>query len=244
MSLGMITTVHNSLPSCATACATQLIDILTTKYINHGDVKPSSLLVTSEEVQYAARYCLGHVAECIVVNDKMATRVLNILLQLTTQCHPLKRNLNAAVDLIHFSSGYAAAHFSSVLATWATKSAAIEVLSVHGTSELLSFCNGTSGTLSDSACLGIMMGWASKFDQNDMKGVTDFARQQLDPYAGGGNASVNLGLLLGAPWICSYGACDDSGVLDSGMVDSLAQAAAMAHTDVSCKRDTNQGKAN
>jgi hypothetical protein len=218
-----------------------LIDILTTKYIIHGEVKPSSLLVSSEEVQYAARFCLGHVAECIVVNDKMATRVLNILLQLATQCRPLKRNLNAAVDLIHFSSGYAAAHFSSVLATWATKSAAIEVLSVHGTSELLSYCNGSSDSLSDSACLGIMMGWASKFDQNDMKGVADFARQRLDSYAaaaagGGGDTTVNLGLLLGAPWICSYGAYDDNGGLDSAMVDALAQAAAMAHTDVSSKR--------
>ncbi|KAI8333863.1 hypothetical protein BC941DRAFT_454668 [Chlamydoabsidia padenii] len=228
---GMIATVHNILPSCAAACATQLIDILTTKYIIHGDIKPNSLLLTSEEVQYGARYCLGHVAECIVVNDKMATRVLNILLQLATQCRPSKRNLNTAVDLIHFSSGYAAAHFSSVLATWSTKSSAIEVLAVHGTSELLSYCGGSADILSDSACLGIMMGWASKFDSLDLGNVSDFACQQLDAYANG--ESVNLGLLLGAPWICSYGAYDDNGGLNKEMVDTLAQAAAIAHTDES-----------
>ncbi|CAO3580472.1 unnamed protein product [Absidia cylindrospora] len=226
---GMVTAVYDIIPTCATTCATQLIDILTTKYILHGDVKSNSLLVTSEEVQYAARYCLGHVAKCIVINDKMATRILDILLQLVTECHLTKRKLDAAVDLIHFSSGFAAGYFSSVLATWSTKSSTIETLGIHGISELLTYCKGSSDSLSDSACLGIMMGWASKIDTNDMKNVSEFARKQLDSYSAG--KSGNVGLLLGAPWICSYGAYDDNGNLDKNMMDCLTQAATNAHSD-------------
>ncbi|ORZ00078.1 hypothetical protein BCR42DRAFT_429905 [Absidia repens] len=226
---GMVTAVHDIIPTCATTCATQLIDILTTKYILHGDVKSNSLLVTSEEVQYAARYCLGHVAKCVVINDKMATRILDILLQLVIECRPTKRKLDAAVDLIHFSSGFAAGYFSSVLATWSTKSSTIETLGIHGISELLTYCKGASDSLSDSACLGIMMGWASKIDTNDMKNVSEFACRQLHSYIAG--KSGNIGLLLGASWVCSYGACDDIGMIDKNMMDCLTQAATNARSD-------------
>ncbi|KAI8081389.1 uncharacterized protein BX664DRAFT_376091 [Halteromyces radiatus] len=228
-SLGMISTLYEILPSHATTCTTQLIDIITSRYITSGDSKLNSLLVTSEEVQYAARYCLGHVAKCIIINDKMTTQILDTLLTLATQCRPSKRSMDASVDLIHFSSGYAAGHFSSVLATWPTKSSTIETLAGRGISELLDYCNGSPDSLSESTCLGIMMGWASKLDQNDMRDVIIHARKQLELYTN--RKSLNVGLLLGAPWICAYGAYDEYGVLDQETVDVLSKAAHIARDD-------------
>lgn len=195
----MVMKLYEIIPSCATKCAVQLIDIIITKYLVNDT---SSLLITSEEVQYAARICLGYISECIVINDKMTTDILNHLLRLVTKCRPTKREL----DLIHFSSGFAAARLSSILATWPTKSSNIEVLSVHGNAELINYCNGDPNTISDSACLGIMMGWASRLNDDDMKTVYGFAKKQLENYRNGRN--VNQGILLGAPWVSAYGIQD------------------------------------
>ncbi|CAO3637011.1 unnamed protein product [Cunninghamella echinulata] len=197
---GMVSKLYEIIPSCATKCAVQLIDVITSKYLAEDASNFQPLLITSEEVQYAARICLGYISECIVINDKMTTDILNHLLRLVTKCRHTKREL----DLIHFSSGFAAARLTSVLSTWPTKSSTIEVLSVHGNSELINYCNHDDpNAVSDSTCLGIMMGWASKMNRDDMNTVYDFARKQLENYKHG--RMVNQGLLLGAPWVCAYG---------------------------------------
>ncbi|KAG0173711.1 hypothetical protein DFQ30_007162 [Apophysomyces sp. BC1015] len=223
---GLITTVHQVIPAFAASHGTQFIETLTSKYIMADGVSPTLM---SEEIQFAARFVLGHVSVCVIVNEKNAAKILDILLENAVKSPPSSRSIDAAIDLVQFANGYAAGRFTASLATWPTKTTRIESLAKEGIDTLLEHCNSSNHAISESTALGIMMGWASLMDRSDMKDVLWFAREMLKLFTEG--KGINKGIVLGAPWICAYGTIDDHGEIDEEIADVVESAAAAAAND-------------
>ncbi|KAI9244031.1 hypothetical protein BDA99DRAFT_544199 [Phascolomyces articulosus] len=247
---GFVLTAHRLEPSFGVSCATQLIDILCSKYIIDSQLQITnsnsnrSTLVTSDEVQFAASICLGHIAGCIVSNEKLATQLLDLMLNhATNDCSDKSttvgrayNNIDTAVDLTQFARGYAAAIYTAALVTWPTKTHIIDNLAKNGSSKLLQYLNATSNQqrANESRTLGIMMGWASKIQSStDMHDVCCFALETLKSYSEQGLSSqLNKGNLLGSCWVAAYSAIDDNGNFDTTTLDILQKATDKASNDI------------
>ncbi|KAI8885252.1 hypothetical protein K501DRAFT_180514, partial [Backusella circina FSU 941] len=181
----------------------------------------------SEEVQFAARFVLGHIATCVISNESLAKSVLDTLLD--PENSKKFRNIDTAVDLVQFAKGYAAGHFTATMASWPTKTAGLDALAKKGMYKLLEDCNKPATDISESRALGIMMGWASEINSQDMQEVYWFGKEMLTGYLEGAN--INKGLLFGATWVCAKGALSDSGVLDQETLQLLESVVAQATVD-------------
>ncbi|KAF7724710.1 hypothetical protein EC973_000818 [Apophysomyces ossiformis] len=223
---GLITTAYQIIPAFATSCGTQFIDTLIDRYIMADSV---STALMSDEVQFAARFVLGHVAQCVIVNEKNATKVLEVLLKNVGKSLVSSRNIDVAVDLVHFANGYAAGRYTASLATWPTKSERIDSLAQQGLNSLLEHCNAANQTTSEATLLGMLMGWASLMDRTDMKEVFWFAREMLKLFTEG--KKINKGIVLGVTWICSFAALASDGQIDEEVVNLLESASTTAAND-------------
>ncbi|KAG2222843.1 hypothetical protein INT45_000458 [Circinella minor] len=232
---GFVLTIHRVSPSFGVSCATQLIDLLCSKYINSHEQSSSNMstLVTSDEVQFAANVCLGHIAGCTISNEKLSTQLLNLMLDQATSNK--QQNMDTTIDLTQFAQGYAASIYTAALMTWPTKTNPIDNLAKNGLSTLLQYVNGTKQQgLSESRALGIMMGWASKISKTDMYDVCWFASETLKLYSEQGLSSkMNRGVLLGSCWVAAYSAINDDGHFDPDIANTLREATEKASNDVS-----------
>lgn len=227
-----ITTTRLS-PSFGSSCASQILDVLFAKYILSPDQSAGSIpttLLMSDEVQFAAYFSLGYIASCTISNEKMASRILGMLVDDVT-AEDNGRKIGAVVDLVQLARGYAAGHFTAALATWPTKTQGIDTLSKSGISTLLDYCNRPCQQISEGRALGIMMGWASNIHANDMQDVTWFAKETLKLFVEEGSTrNINPGILLGAPWVVAYSS--GNGQYNEGL-SVLEQAKNIASRDVS-----------
>lgn len=203
---GFVITATRLSPSFGSSCASQVLDVLFSKYILSSDQSAGSIptLLMSDEVQFAAYFSLGYIASCTISNEKMASRILSMLVDdVTTE--DTGRKIGAVVDLVQLARGYAAGHFTAALATWPTKTQGIDTLGKTGISTLLDYCNRPSQQISEGRALGIMMGWASNNHATDMQDVTWFAKETLKLFIEqDSTCNMNTGILLGAPWVIAY----------------------------------------
>ncbi|KAI8393852.1 uncharacterized protein BYT42DRAFT_552475 [Radiomyces spectabilis] len=224
---GLVLTLNRTVPSFAAAAAKQMVDILKTKYLKPSGSNATQLM--SDEVQFAARFCLGHVAVCIIANEKIATEVLSTLLENATEPAP-QRNIDTAVDLIQFADGYAAGHYSAALATWPTKTDDIANLAENATQVLMGYLDDTEHA-SESKVLGIWLGWASNMKTNDMKTVYERACKILKAYGDG--SRIHKPMILGACWVAAYGVVNEDGKIDEETAGCLDHIMSVVSSDAS-----------
>lgn len=176
----------------------------------------------SEEVQFAAKFALGHLAGLIISNDKLASTIYKVLMDSAISNNNKSRNIDTAVDLVQYANGYAAGHYIASLAMWSTVTEQIETLKTTGIHSLIEYCS--SQTASDSRVLGIMMGLASKLKPTHMKEELRFAVENLEAYLAG--QSINKGLLFGSAWLSAAGALQENQInLEiAGTIESVMTA--------------------
>jgi hypothetical protein len=182
----------------------------------------------SEEVQFAARFALGHLAPFVISNEKTAEIVFNVLMDAAVNTTNKFRNIDTAVDLVQFANGYAAGHFSASLAIYTTPTQLVESMKINSLQMLLSYCGSQS--TSDSRVVGILMGLASKLRAEVMGDELSFASESLQAYLQGG--SISKGRLLGSTWLCAVGALQEDHV-DYQLSALVESAVAAASNDVS-----------
>lgn len=177
----------------------------------------------SEEVQFAARFALGHLSAFIISNENLVSTLYSVLIDSAISSNNKSRNIDTAVDLVQFANGYAAGHFIASLAMWPTMTDSVESLKNEGMSKLISYCRDQ--VASDSRVLGIMMGLASRLKSNSMGEELLFAVGNLQDYLA--NKSVKKGLLLGSAWLAAAGALKEEGIdLEiSGVIEAVMAAA-------------------
>lgn len=220
-----MSTVRLYIPSFATSCATDITEVLLKNYIAISSSPLShSIHLMSEEVQFAARFTLGHLAAFVISNDKLVSTLYSVLLDSAISTSKKSRNIDTAVDLVQFANGYAAGHFVASLAMWPSITDSIEQMKMDGIAKLLGYCRDPLA--SDSRVLGIMMGLASLLRPNAMGEELLFAVKTLEQYLAG--ESVNKGVLLGSTWLAAAGALKEEGSINleiSGVVESAMTAA-------------------
>lgn len=183
----------------------------------------------SEEVQFAARFVLGHLSTYVVSNEKVAITLSKALIDAATRGSSKSRNIDTAVDLVQFANGYAAGYFVSNLISWPTKTEQLDILGKQGLYQLLDYCN--SPNVCDSRILGIMMGWASKLNPTAMEEVIWLAKGIIKSYLT--DTYAGKGLLLGSAWICAMYGIAGSDNIDEECINVLESAVSKASTDVS-----------
>ncbi|KAI7891869.1 uncharacterized protein EV154DRAFT_419668 [Mucor mucedo] len=224
INLGLVNTVRLYIPSFAASCANDIIEVLMKNYIVlSGSPLSHSAHLMSEEVQFAAKFALGHLAGLIISNDKLASTIYKVLMDSATHSNTKSRNIDTAIDLVQFASGYAAGHFVASLAMWPTVTEQIETLKDTGIHSLISYCSTPASP--DSRVLGIMMGLASKLKPTNMGEELQFAISNIKAYLDG--KSINKGLLFGSTWLAAAGALKENQIdLEiSGIIESVMTAA-------------------
>ncbi|RCI03918.1 hypothetical protein CU098_000747, partial [Rhizopus stolonifer] len=198
---GLVNMIRVIIPSFATSCATGIIDILMKNYISlAGSPLSHSAHLMSEEVQFAARFSLGHLATCIISNENLVTNTYHTLTHAATNTNIKSRNIDTAVDLVQFANGYAAGYFVGALTVYPTATEHVEKLRESGTNELIKYCGAK--VTSDSCVMGILMGLASALKAKDVAGeILDFALGSLKTYLRGD--AISKGRLLGSTWLCA-----------------------------------------
>ncbi|CEG67181.1 hypothetical protein RMATCC62417_03647 [Rhizopus microsporus] len=225
---GLVSTLRAIIPSFASSCANDIVQVLLRNYILlQGSPLSHSAHLMSEEVQFAARFALGHLSTHVISNDKLAETISKTLIEAATYEKSKSRNIDTAVDLVQFANGYAAGYFVSSVIQWPTKTEQLDVLGKQGLYQLLGYCN--SPGISESRVLGIMMGLSSKQNANGMEEVLWLAKDVLRSYTDG--RPVNIGLLLGSTWVCGVGSAPDSGAIDDECASILESAYTRAVTD-------------
>ncbi|KAI9255310.1 hypothetical protein BY458DRAFT_520410 [Sporodiniella umbellata] len=226
---GLIGALRLTIPSFAGSSANEVVAVLLKNYINvFGSPLSHSAHLMSEEVQFAARFALGHLSTHIISNEKTATSLSQILIDAATKTQSKYRNIDSAVDLVQFANGYAAAHFIGSVVSWPTKTDNLDLLGKQGIYRLLDYCN--SSEICDSRVLGILMGWSSRLNPIAMEEVIWLAKDVLGSYLTGNFASK--GLLLGSAWLIGmYGAIqgDDA---DQECLNFLESAVTKASVDI------------
>lgn len=228
---GLVLVVQLYTPSYAASCANEIIDTLMKNYIVlSGSPLSHSAHLMSEEVQFAARFALGHLATCVISNEKVVQEIYKVLLDAATSSTNSKyRNIDTSVDLVQFANGYAAGHFVASLAVYPTMTESIENLKTTGLASLQQYY--TLDDASDSRVVGILMGLASKLkpalmcDADTVGDELNIASIKLEEYLNGG--SISKGLLLGSTWIVALGALQEYGVEYeySNIIESVMAAA-------------------
>lgn len=217
------------IPSFASSCANDIIEVLMKNYIVlSGSPLSHSAHLMSEEVQFAARFVLGHLAEFIISNDKLASTIHKVLMDSAVSTNNKSRNIDTAVDLVQYANGYAAGHFIASLAMWPTVTEKIENMKNTGMHSLIEYCSAQ--TASDSRVLGIMMGLASKLKPTYMGEELSFAVGNLKAYLAG--QSINKGLLFGSTWISAVGALQENQI-DLEISEIIESVMTAASSDVS-----------
>lgn len=217
------------IPSFATSCANDVIQVLMTNYIVlSGSPLSHSAHLMSEEVQFAARFALGHFAPFVISNEKTSETVFNVLMDAAVNTNHKFRNIDTAVDLVQFANGYAAGHFSASLAIYPTPTELVKNMNTNCLQMLLSYCSSSSA--SDSRVIGILMGLASELRPDVMGDELVFSTENLKAYLQG--ESVNKGCLLGSTWVCAIGALQEE-LVDCELSALVESAVAAASRDVS-----------
>ncbi|GAN03098.1 hypothetical protein MAM1_0034c02549 [Mucor ambiguus] len=228
---GLVLVVQLHTPSYAASCANEIIDIVMKNYIVlSGSPLSHSAHLMSEEVQFAARFALGHLATCIISNEKVVQEIYKVLLDAATSSTNSKyRNIDTSVDLVQFANGYAAGHFVASLAVYPTMTDSIDSLKTTGLASLQQYY--TLDVASDSRVVGILMGLASKLkpalmcDADTVGDELNITSIKLKEYLNG--ASISKGLLLGSTWVVALGALQEYGVEYeySNIIESVMAAA-------------------
>ncbi|GAA5812128.1 hypothetical protein MFLAVUS_005578 [Mucor flavus] len=221
---GLVSTARMFIPSFAASCATEIIEVLMKNYIVlSGSPLSHSAHLMSEEVQFAAKFALGHLAAFVINNDKLASKLYKVLMDSATSTNNKSRNIDTAIDLVQYANGYAAGHYIASLAMWPTVTEQIESMKDTGIQSLISYCS--SPITADSRVLGIMMGLASKLKPTYMGPELSFAVGNLKSYLAG--EGINKGLLFGSTWLAAAGALNENQIdYDiSGTIESVMTAA-------------------
>lgn len=228
---GCLLTLHKISASASTTTATKILEHLLANYfVSKGNKNFSATsLVLNEDVQFAIRFCIGNIAECVINNERMIKTIVDELLQDLRQ-YKSNISIDSTVELQAFAAGYAIAHLTSVMRAYPTKTEEIDVLSNDGTAQLLQLCAAVRVT--DSAMLGIWMGFASRLDPQEMKDVTSSALQVLQGYASGVRTNVQKGNVAGAFWVGAYAIAQSPDDIRSEEMELIAQVASMHINDV------------
>lgn len=227
---GLVLVAQFYIPSVAASFANDIIEILMKNYIVlSGSPLSHSAHLMSEEVQFAARFALGHLATCIISNEKTAQNINKVLLDSATNTNNKYRNIDTSVDLVQFANGYAAGYFVAALSVYPTRAQYVDNLRVAGLAALQKYY--TLEDASDSRVIGILMGLSSKLtpksmcDEESVCDELNIASTKLRKYLDGG--SISKGLLLGSTWIVALGALQEYGVEYefSNIIESVMAAA-------------------
>jgi hypothetical protein len=228
---GCLLTLHKISASASTTTATKILDHLFSNYFVSKVTKSpaATSLILNEDVQFAIRFCIGNIAECVVSNERMIKSIVDQLSEDMSQ-YKSKVSIDTTVELQAFASGYALAHLSSVMRAYPTKTEEIDVLSLDVTVHLLQLCTGFYA--SESTSLGVWMGFASRLDSQGMTDVTDDARRVLRDYANGISKSINKGNLAGAFWLEAYAFAQNPDNVSEEEIELVLQVASMHVNDV------------
>ncbi|KAL9552159.1 hypothetical protein MBANPS3_003915 [Mucor bainieri] len=222
-------------PSFAASCASEVIEILMTHYIVlSGSPLSHSAHLMSEEVQFAARFALGHLAPCIISNDTLVQQMHTVLLDAATHTtsggsNNKYRNIDTSVDLVQFANGYAAGHFVASLTVYPAATDSIDSLKTAGLASLQQYYMRDDA--SDSRVVGILMGLASQLkpammcDADTVGDELNLTSTKLKAYLNG--ESISKGLLLGSTWVVALGALQEYGVEHeyANIIESVMAAA-------------------
>ncbi|KAH8551145.1 hypothetical protein BGW37DRAFT_494982 [Umbelopsis sp. PMI_123] len=202
---GCILALHKISASAATTTAARVIDNLFSDYFvsKSNKIPAVSSLILNEDVQFAVRLCIGSISECMISNERMVQKIVTQLLQDVHE-QTSKVTIDVAVELQSYSSGYALAHLIAVMRRYPTKPESVESLSSNTMNALLKLCLDTR--LSDSAILGIWMGFASRFGWSEMMPVYQLAQQVILNHSNGEIMNKANANLIGAFWLCAYAA--------------------------------------
>jgi hypothetical protein len=210
--------------SAATTAAAKVIDRLLLDYFVGKSSKnaAASSLILNEDVQFAVRFCIGNVSECVISNERM---VQSLVAQLLTdlQEHTSKVAIDATVELQSFSSGYGLARLVAAMCAYPTKAEYIESLSNTTLETLRNFC--FDSRLSESTVLGIWMGLASHFDPKEMISVRQVAQQVITNYDIGKYMSNGKANLIGAYWVFAYATALDSNHIQPNDIELIIRVA-------------------
>ncbi len=233
LKIGLVSTVRLFIPSFAASCANDITDVLMKNYIVLSSSPLShSIHLMSEEVQFAARFALGHLSAFIISNENLISSLYNVLIDSAISSNNKSRNIDTAVDLVQYANGYAAGHFVASLAMWPTITDSVELLKTEGMDKLIAYCKDP--VASDSRVLGIMMGLASRLKSNAMGEELSFAVGNLKDYLA--NKSVNKGLLFDSTWLSAAGALKEEGIdfEISGLIEAVMAAASSDVSAIRC----------
>ncbi|KAI9288439.1 hypothetical protein BC943DRAFT_357314 [Umbelopsis sp. AD052] len=221
---GCVMALQKISASAATTAASKVIerlrpDYFVSKYSQNATV---SSLIFNEDVQFAVRFCIGNISECVISNERMIQSLVAQLLEDLRE-HTSKVTIEAIVELKAFSSGYGLARLVATMCGYSTKAEYIESLSKNTLKALLDLC--FDANLSESAVLGIWMGLASRFDLNETISASQVAQEVITKYDIGKYMNNGKANLIGAFWLCAYAAAQDSNHLQPNDIELISRVA-------------------
>ncbi|KAI8582977.1 hypothetical protein K450DRAFT_225721 [Umbelopsis ramanniana AG] len=221
---GCIMALQKLSASAATTAAAKVMERLMPDYFvsKSSENAAASSLVLNEDVQFAVRFCIGNISECVISNERMIQSLIAQLLK-DLQEHTSKVTIEAIVELQAFSSGYGLARLVAAMCGYSTKAEYIESLSNSTLATLLNLC--FDARLSESAVLGIWMGLASRFDLNEVYSARQLAQQIITNYDIGKYMNNGKANLIGAFWLCAYATAQDGKHIQPNDIELISRVA-------------------
>jgi hypothetical protein len=221
---GCIMALHKISASAATTAAAKVIERLMPNYFvgKSSENAVASSLILNEDVQFAVRFCIGNISECVISNERMIQSLVAQLLKDLRE-HTSKVTIDTIVELQSFSSGYGLARLIAAMCGYPTKAEYIESLSTSTLEALLNLC--FDARLSESAVLGIWMGLASRFDAKEISSAHQLAQQVINNYGIGKYMNNGKANLIGAFWLCAYATAQDSNHIQPDDIELISKVA-------------------
>ncbi|ORX59483.1 hypothetical protein DM01DRAFT_1405036 [Hesseltinella vesiculosa] len=213
---GLMSALYQRAPSKATSLVSDLWRILTTQYLSLESKR------TSEEVQYGARYCLGQLANYMVVDDKLIQQLWDTARDLL-QRYTESSGTETALDLTGFATGHAVGTIFSTLTTWPTPTTAMGILSNDAFMQI----SNDIRRLTSSAALGVMLACAPFAADRRMHALVSIASGLLDEFIQD-QQSVNHMYVYGSLWVGAYASHLGSAKFDDKLIQLVNTAGAMA----------------
>ncbi|KAI8075068.1 hypothetical protein BC940DRAFT_287357 [Gongronella butleri] len=211
---GFMSALYQRIPSRATSFATEVWKMLTTQYLCARATR------TSDEVQFGARFCAGQLTKYVVVDDKLAQQLWEVLWR-ELQAYATDAK-DETVSWTAFATGHAVGSLLSTLLTWPTPTAVMETLGQYALSELLPLVP----RLTPSATLGWMIACAPFSQHRAMTPIVALATDNLTAFVQG--YTEPDAQVYGAMWVAAYAAYTPNATLDANTIMLVHAAAAMA----------------
>ncbi|KAJ2961001.1 hypothetical protein NQZ79_g3744 [Umbelopsis isabellina] len=223
---GCVLTLHKISPSASTARAVKILNHLFANYFvsNADKNSTASSQILNDDVQFAVRFCIGHIGECVVSNEQMTIEIIS---QLRDDLLSYRKGLpiDTAVEIQPFSSGYSLAHLVSAVKVYPTKTQVLEDVAKNETNFLFDTLISVY-KVSESVALGILLGFASNLDSEEMTDVITWAEKVVTNHTNKTNA-FSKGTICGSFWVLAYASVLHIESPENMEVQKLYEAASM-----------------